>query len=616
MTKIGADSTRLLRRGDAPARVASRDPWALGLSLVAIAWVLLQVALLWTAGLPATHDGFWHLNWIEAFNHAIFEGGVYPRWYEEAFGGAGSPSFVFYPPGVRLLSLPFGAITDAASIQTRGALTLLLLLHAATAWLLARTWPGTTRGGAALILLAVINPYFLANVWIRGAWSEALAMACLWLVLLALCHARQDRSRAAIGWGALGVAGLFLSHHPTALLVLYAAIPASLWFALRRQWQVIGALMLAAGLGAALAGFHLIPVLSELEAIRLGTGDDLMPNQWPIGLAEGSAMARSFTPLWAWVLAVLVFALALRPRPQVEAVLRVPMLLVGGLALLAMCPLLEPAYRALPQLGRIQFPWRWFALATPAAICLLVGMTPGGRGARFAALALALAGAATAIPALRGIELIPPAASATLDAMLRCERKETDCSAFRAPAALADRFGPLRYLGQHPSHYGPWIHPDGRLWRREVFDYMPRGIRVETWERTERLGSRLPPFMPRPEPQLAPSHAGRVTGVRHTPQRLVADVELSAAAEITLERLRFPGWEVRVRGASGGYAPVEPDAASIYYRFRLAPGQYRLQWRHVGTAAERAGMTLSLSAALLLGLGYRRQRAAARRSKA
>jgi hypothetical protein len=456
MTKIGADSTRLLRRGDAPARVASRDPWALGLSLVAIAWVLLQVALLWTAGLPATHDGFWHLNWIEAFNHAIFEGGVYPRWYEEAFGGAGSPSFVFYPPGVRLLSLPFGAITDAASIQTRGALTLLLLLHAATAWLLARTWPGTTRGGAALILLAVINPYFLANVWIRGAWSEALAMACLWLVLLALCHARQDRSRAAIGWGALGVAGLFLSHHPTALLVLYAAIPASLWFALRRQWQVIGALMLAAGLGAALAGFHLIPVLSELEAIRLGTGDDLMPNQWPIGLAEGSAMARSFTPLWAWVLAVLVFALALRPRPQVEAVLRVPMLLVGGLALLAMCPLLEPAYRALPQLGRIQFPWRWFALATPAAICLLVGMTPGGRGARFAALALALAGAATAIPALRGIELIPPAASATLDAMLHCERNGTDCSRFprsrspgrslRAPALPRSTPEPLRAM--------------------------------------------------------------------------------------------------------------------------------------------------------------------------
>jgi hypothetical protein len=97
---------------------------------------------------------------------------------------------------------------------------------------------------------------------------------------------------------------------------------------------------------------------------------------------------------------------------------------------------------------------------------------------------------------------------------------------------------------------------------------------------------------------------------------LVADVDLTAAAEITLERLRFPGWEVRVRGASGGYAPVEPDAASIYYHFRLAPGQYRLQWRHAGTAAERAGMALSLSAALLLGLGYRRQRATARRSKA
>ena len=76
--------------------------------------LLLQWLLLALYGLPATHDGFWHLNWTESANHALWQERRWPRWYAEAWGGLGNPSFTYYPPLLRWLSLPFGVIDGAA----------------------------------------------------------------------------------------------------------------------------------------------------------------------------------------------------------------------------------------------------------------------------------------------------------------------------------------------------------------------------------------------------------------------------------------------------------------------------------------------------------------------
>jgi hypothetical protein len=69
--------------------------------------------------------------------------------------------------------------------------------------------------------------------------------------------------------------------------------------------------------------------------------------------------------------------------------------------------------------------------------------------------------------------------------------------------------------------------------------------------------------------------------------------------QLTLERLRFPGWDLRVGNEDASYRPVEPDPDSIYYRLRLEPGRHRVKLRQVGTPAERVAEGVSLAAWLV-----------------
>jgi hypothetical protein len=581
---------------------------------VGVALLLLQWGLLVFAGPPVTHDGFWHLGWVEALNHAVHEEGVYPRWYAEAFGGAGSPSFIYYPPMFRLLSLPFGLFSDAASVPLRGAVALVLLFHAAAAWASLRAWIASPRSRALLWVAVLLNPYFLVNVWVRGAWPEALAMAWLWLLALALWWLMHGGLRRGTALAAVAFAGVFLSHHPSALLWLYAASPIALALLAWRQFRVLGALGVALVAGLALASFHLVPAILDQSAIRLATGEGILEHQWPQRHADGSHIARALASVWAWLLLVMSFGIlmAIRARTRWLSL----HLGVLGLALVAMTPLAEPLYAGLPQLGRIQFPWRWLCVATPAALCVLGTAANAASRWRIAALLLGVAGAASGGPALRALAFMPQE-SRVLDAIYRCERTGPDCSRFDAAPPLRQHFGELRFLAQHPSHYGPWIDRAGRIWRSEIYDYLPRGFFVETWARAPN-GMFMPPFMPRPDWIFAPADAVHVLGERRGTQRRVIDLEVREPVTVTLERLRFPGWELRMRLADGSHASITPDPESHYYRFALRPGLHRIQLRQVGTRAERIGEGVSLVAwlALLLAAWRARPRESALRRAA
>jgi hypothetical protein len=558
--------------------------------------LLLQLGVLVFAGPPATHDGFWHLGWVEAVNHAVHVEGVYPRWYAEAFGGAGSPSFIYYPPLFRLLSLPFGLFSDAASVPLRGAVALVLLLHAAAAWALVRVSIASPRSRALFWVAALVNPYFLVNVWVRGAWPEALAMAWLWLLALALWWLLHRGFRRGAALATIAFAGVFLSHHPSALLWLYAALPLAICLLAWRELRVLGALGLSLGAGLALASFHLVPAVLDQYAIRLATGEGILDQQWPQWHADGSHFSRALAGVWMWLLCIALFGILMLVRERARWLsLHLGVL---ALAVVMMTPVTDQLYSWLPQLGRIQFPWRWMCVATPAALCVLGAAASRSSRWRVAAVLLGTAGAASGWPALHTVAFTSRE-TRTLDAIYRCARAEPDCSRFDAAPPLRQQFEGLRFLAQHPSHYGPWIDRAGRIWRSEIYDYLPRGFFVETWARAAN-GMFMPPFTPRPDWIFAPADAVRVLGERRGSQRRVIDLEARNSVQVTLEQLRFPGWELRVRAPEGIYVPITPDPGSYYYRFSLPPGSHRIQLRQVGTRAEQVGEATSLVALLAL----------------
>jgi hypothetical protein len=211
---------------------------------------------------------------------------------------------------------------------------------------------------------------------------------------------------------------------------------------------------------------------------------------------------------------------------------------------------------------------------------------------------LGAVGVASGWPALRSIQFVPHE-TRVLDAIYRCERTAPDCSGFDAAPGLQQRFKGLRFLAQHSSHYGPWVDPDGRIWRSEIYDYLPRGFFVENWERAPNRMF-MPPFSPRPDWIFAPADAVRVLGERRSGQRRVVEIEAHQPLQVVLEQLRFPGWELRVRDANGRYVGITPDPASFYYRFALAAGTHRIQLRQVGTRAERLGEAISAATVLAL----------------
>lgn len=574
--------------------------WGVGITCVAA-----QIALLATLGLPVTQDGFWHLNWVESFNHAM-HAGVYPRWYAEAFGHAGAPTFLFYPPLFRGLSLPFGLFSDAASVQVRGAVALLLLLHAAGAASMLRSLPISTRAAAGLWVVALLNPYFLLNVWIRGAWPEAVAMAGLWWLATGLLWLLQNRSRRGLVACIAGFTIIFLAHAPTALLTMYVGAPVAAMLAASRQWRVLGALLAALVASLGLVAFHWAPALFDQSAIRLVTGERVVAGSWPLTHWEWTVGRPPFAWLWACLVVVVAVGWAGVRGTNAQSRLARLQLAIATCGLLLMMTQSEVLYRVLPQLARIQFPWRWFALATPAAICALAALAFAGTWQRRAACALAVLVLALALPMLRGIEFATQA-QASLDALFRCERAGEDCRRFIAEGELADRFDDLAFAGQHPRHYGPWIEPDGRVWRYEVYDYMPREILVETWPRAPGSGIAMPPFLPTADGwQSSPPGAIHVLGSMREPARWVLDLDVRAPGELILEQLRFVGWELRLRAPGQDYVDVVTAPDEKYYRIALQAGSYRIQLRHVGTRASRGGEAISTATlAVLLVLIWR-----------
>lgn len=566
------------------------------MSLLACAAVLAQIAALAWRGLPGTHDGFYHVGWVEAFNHAFHVEGVYARWYADAFGGVGSPSFVFYPPLFRLLSLPFGLVIESASGLTRAAIATVLILNAVAA---ASALRGMTRDPTARalgLLLAVLNPYLMVCVWIRGAWPEALAIAMIWALVAGLSKLLRDERRAGFALTTLALAGLFLAHHPAALLALYAGVPIALVLIVRRAREALSLLALALATATMLAAFHLGPAIADQGSIQLTTGHSLSRTQWPQWWVESVPFAHRLAWIWAWSCGVVLAAWIACAMRRWRKPLAWICLVVASLGMLAMLRSTASAYPWLPMLGMIQFPWRWMVLALPAAIVLVAMLASDRRrGGRVVGWLLALAGITSAAPALREVHWDSDA-QVRLDQIYRCGREAQDCGHFDAPQALRDRFGELRFLGQHSSHYGPWVDAEGGLWRVDVYDYLPMQVHMLSWERSA-AGRRFRlPLSTHASVRMEPADAARILGERRSTHRWVVDLDVRAPVQLTLERLRFPGWDLRVGNEDASYRPVEPDPDSIYYRLRLEPGRHRVKLRQVGTPAERVAEGVSLAA--------------------
>jgi len=530
--------------------------WALLLAAVALA--LLVWLPLGVAGVPLdTPDGFLHLGGAVGWARQIRAGWLWPTWSDLPWAGAGSSALLIYPPLFRwLLGVPLllGLPVDQAMAA---AVLAVLLINNGGAALLARLWlpPGPWR--LLLVFGAGLNPYLLVNLYVRGAWPEALAQGLLWWLAIGLLGLSR-RQRWGVPLAGLALAAVLLSNWNSALLTLLAWGLAGLLLARPRAW----ALSLAIGLGASAAFW--LPALRALPTVRPPIPEGLFTSEFFFASDPGSTSMADLLWIQAATLAALLLlrwlawgsrGLGLRRESNVATW----GLLLALLSLLLMLPLGAWLYQLLPPLQRIQFPWRWLG---PGWCGTLLWLASAGTQTQAAAqawpgrrLAAALIGLTAAAGWFDGLwrfreNLVghapSPSERLALRKLLACDPLQpcpAGLAALPERGELAKRFAAL---------------PDGRIALSGVPDYSPTGLPEGAWNR--RLNIFWLPAWPQ-TPWAAFSGAGQVQQFNHGPWHRELLVQACSAGSLRLMQWAQPRWQLRYRrlGQSRWSIPARPD---------------------------------------------------------
>ncbi len=355
-------------------------------------------------------DGYLHLFRVFEFDRVLREGVVYPRWAPDLAYGYGYPIFNFYPPLAYYLTetLHLFGLSIPAAVQAAFAVIVCVGLAGAYHLGVEVYGDGETekqardRQHAGLLTACgyVFFPYFLLDLYVRGAIAESLAAAILPFLMWSFRRVLKGPRLAELLLAAIFSASLVLSHNLTALfsaplLSLYVAWE---WIHLPSGRRVKGLLALSGAvlLGAALAAVYWVPLIAEMPLVNvsreakqlaiivqysiLGLKDVLqlsIPYQYheapfPLGLIPTSLAAIS-----------LLWALVSRRVPARRLVI-----FFGILAVLATLLLTEVTlgiWLSIPVMMTLQFPWRLSVLIGLCA-AVLIGILPGAAAQRRAKL--------------------------------------------------------------------------------------------------------------------------------------------------------------------------------------------------------------------------------------
>ena len=331
-------------------------------------------------GVACGHDLTFHMNsWLEVAQQ--WRAGVlYPRWAANANYGSGEPRFLFYPPLSWILGGALGSFIpwlfvpvafDGCAVFLAG-----LAMHR-----MAREW--FEEPDATLIAVAyAVNPYMLSTIYVRSAFAELLAASFLPLVVLWIVRDRPAREMLVPL--ALTVAGVWLTNVPAAIIASYVAVLLLVMVTIRRRNLRVflyggGAI----AMGLLLASFYIVPVLYEKSWITVAQflSAGVRPAENFLFTRIGEPEHDSFLRALSWlaigeVAATAVGALVAMRWRKGNPMLWWSLVILSGVALVMMLPVTSLAYRLMPDLRFLQFPWRWLLVVSLAYAVFVITAVP------------------------------------------------------------------------------------------------------------------------------------------------------------------------------------------------------------------------------------------------
>lgn len=327
-------------------------------------------------GNASGHDFEFHvLSWMEVVNQWK-QGVIYPRWAEFAHYAYGEARFLFYPPASWTLGAVLGALLPWK--MASGAYVFCALSASGSAmFLLARRFLPRKDAVFAAALYAA-NPYYIVVIYWRSALAELLAGCLLPLLLLVIIRDRRNARQMVVPLS-LVVAAAWLTNAPSAVMVNYSLALLILIVAFtKRQPKVLFYGGLAVLLGAALAGFYLIPAILEEKWVNIA--EVLAPGLRPqdnffftlINDVEHNQfnLVVSLVGASEAVLFIVAGVVTRQWRKGRRTAWRA-LIGWGAAATLLMTPITILFWQHLPKLRFVQLPWRWLLCLNVAFVMLV-----------------------------------------------------------------------------------------------------------------------------------------------------------------------------------------------------------------------------------------------------
>lgn len=505
---------------------------------------------LFTHGYPSTDDGDLHLMRQAMLDYHIRQGNWYPRWTPELFLGYGYPVFHFYGPATYYwaeLFIGLGLPVVQAVIATSALLVLLGgcgMLFFATDYFATRekepdptiaqnswgSWsPNPLWGGLVAAVAYTYAPYFLTNLYVRGALAELGAMA-LWPWVLWSCRRlfTNPHPQRYLFVTALTLAAIPITHTITLLLappvvLLYALL--LLWQRQRQRNSVRPYLLsgCVAALGAVgISAFFWLPLVVERSYIgRLAYSAKFMPGHfWDWHTFLDSTLFFEYSGHPPHQLGLIQVALVLAGlygfwRQQWESRF---WLSIAAIALFAISRPTMPLWMESDIGLIIQFPWRLLGIVS-AIFALMTGSVIALTRHPWLQMGVALLTIALIIVSSRPI-----------------------------PAALDFRQAqdidvPLDVVATFEQDAQAW----GAGWSREFLPKWAEAFaRVETTTRRERqsIFSAIQPSNNQSLQLQGPNDQLAISLQSATPYQFVLEIVSPAPTQLYFNQFYFPGWQI------------------------------------------------------------------------